>query len=162
MSRVDSPGVPLVRQLLVTLLAIVLACACWVEQVLSSNEVHPSTNLQQSNSVSAQALICLTTVLLGLDCLIAAVTMLLSLDWCNAHSNMHQHNTAHRLAALADLHQLNRYHVCSLLSHFTPLCVVPELQMLQALQCFAHALLCACKHLGFGVRYCSSTRCFTS
>ena len=58
MSRVDSPGVALVRKLLVTLLAIVLACACWVEQILSSDEVHPSTNLQQSNGVSAQALYC--------------------------------------------------------------------------------------------------------
>lgn len=49
MNGSDSPTIALVRQLLIALLAIVLAGACWIEQILSSDEVHPSTNLKQSS-----------------------------------------------------------------------------------------------------------------
>ncbi len=44
-----SPAIALVRQLLVTLLAIVLAGTGGVEQVLPSDEVHPGTHLQPGN-----------------------------------------------------------------------------------------------------------------
>ena len=48
--RMDvSPAIALVRQLLVTLLAIVLAGTGGVEQVLPSDEVHPGTHLQPGN-----------------------------------------------------------------------------------------------------------------
>ena len=49
----DSPAIALIRQLLVALLAVVLAGACWIEQILSSDEVHPCADLKQSNSDSA-------------------------------------------------------------------------------------------------------------
>lgn len=50
MIECDSPGIALVRQLLVALLAVVLTCACWIEQIFSSDEVHPCADLKQSNS----------------------------------------------------------------------------------------------------------------
>ena len=39
------PAIALVIQLLITLLAIVLSGACWVEQVFASDEVYPRTDL---------------------------------------------------------------------------------------------------------------------
>ena len=47
-----SPAISLIRQLLVALLAIVLACACWVEQVFSPDEIDPGTDLHMHSQHS--------------------------------------------------------------------------------------------------------------